>query len=340
MDKIDISIVVSNGTFYAEEELLGLKLWQHQRAALSKEGITLYDNLHDIESNIKKIEYIANVYDDMAFLDAEFLLSCVLEMKQKNIAYAKLGDGFIKKAGVDNGVVELVFEGDKTKRVVDESTFSDAYDYFQGAIIQKHLKNGVRILSKSNTHIDASVIIEAGVKLMAATLVGNTYVACDAEITNSTIIDSCIGNGVVVFASKIENSDIGELTKVGPCAYLRGGAKIGKGCRIGDFVEIKNSVLKDGVKCAHLTYVGDAEVGERVNLGCGVVFANYNGKIKQRTIVGKDVFIGSNTNLIAPLVVGDNSYIAAGSTITKDIPAEAFAIARERETVKENYTVV
>jgi bifunctional UDP-N-acetylglucosamine pyrophosphorylase/glucosamine-1-phosphate N-acetyltransferase len=118
---------------------------------------------------------------------------------------------------------------------------------------------------------------------------------------------------------------------------LRAGAAIGNNCRIGDYVEIKKSVLRDNVKAAHLAYIGDAEVGSQTNIGCGTVFANYNGKIKQKTIVGEGAFIGANANLVAPLIIGDNAFVAAGSTVTENIPKNALAIARKRQIIKENY---
>ena len=113
---------------------------------------------------------------------------------------------------------------------------------------------------------------------------------------------------------------------------MRPGCTIGDHCRVGDFVEVKNSVIGDGTKISHLTYVGDSDVGQRVNFGCGTVTCNYDGKDKFRTQIGDYCFIGCNTNLVAPVKVGDGAYTAAGSTITKDVPAQALGIARERQT--------
>ena len=120
-------------------------------------------------------------------------------------------------------------------------------------------------------------------------------------------------------------------------AYLRPGSKVGAGCRIGDFVELKNAVIGDGTKVPHLTYVGDAQIGERANIGCGVVFVNYDGHKKHRTTVGDGAFIGCNTNLVAPVTVGRGAYTAAGSTITEDVPEDALAIARCRQTNKDGW---
>ena len=122
-------------------------------------------------------------------------------------------------------------------------------------------------------------------------------------------------------------------------SHLREGSVIADGVRIGNFVETKNANIGTGTKVAHLTYVGDATIGKNVNVGCGTVFCNYNGKIKQQTYVGNNVFIGSNVNLVAPLVVEDNAFIAAGSTITNNVPNSALAIARARQTNKPNYFI-
>lgn len=148
------------------------------------------------------------------------------------------------------------------------------------------------------------------------------------------IEDTVIENGADVRSSFIVGARIGAKTTVGPFATLRRDAVVGKGCRVGDYVEIKKATLADGVKVAHLAYIGDAEVGSNTNVGCGTVFANYNGKIKQRTVVGKNAFLGANTNLVAPLNIGDGAYIAAGSTVTDDVPTELLCIARSRQVFK------
>lgn len=152
----------------------------------------------------------------------------------------------------------------------------------------------------------------------------------------SKITDSKIGANVEVLSSVIEESFVDDGTKIGPFAHLRPNSKIGKNCRIGNFCEIKNSTVGDGTKVSHLAYVGDAEIGKNCNIGCGVIFVNYNGKTKQKIIIGNNVFVGSNCNLIAPLKIEDNVYICAGTTVTNNLTENDFVIGRNRETIKPN----
>ena len=140
-----------------------------------------------------------------------------------------------------------------------------------------------------------------------------------------------------VNASQLNESTVGAHTTVGPFAYVRPNSKIGDHVKVGDFVEIKNSVIGNGTKISHLTYVGDSDCGERINFGCGTVTTNYDGFKKFRCTIGDDAFIGCNTNLIAPVTVGNGSYIAAGSTITDEVPADSLAIARERQVNKPGW---
>ena len=151
----------------------------------------------------------------------------------------------------------------------------------------------------------------------------------------SVVKDSIIQSGVEVTQSYIEQSVIGENSKIGPFARIRPNSEIGKNCKIGNFVEIKNSKIGDGTKISHLAYVGDAVVGKNCNIGCGVIFANYNGKEKNKIEIGDNVFIGSNCNLIAPLKIESNVYICAGTTVTEDLKTDDFVIGRVKQVVKK-----
>lgn len=200
-------------------------------------------------------------------------------------------------------------------------------------INEHHMVNGVTIINPDNTYIEDGVkigrdtIIYPGVSLE-----GNTEIGEDCIIrNNSRIVNSIIHDGVSVESSTIEDSIVGEDTHIGPYARLRPNSNIGKNVKIGNFVEVKNSTLKDNTKASHLAYIGDADVGHNVNIGCGVVFVNYNGKEKFRTTIGDNAFIGSNSNLVAPVNVEPLGYVAAGSTITKEVPEGALSIARAEQ---------
>jgi bifunctional UDP-N-acetylglucosamine pyrophosphorylase/glucosamine-1-phosphate N-acetyltransferase len=171
-------------------------------------------------------------------------------------------------------------------------------------------------------------------------LEGNTVIGEGCEVgPNSRIVDGNLGNSVQFMNSVMTESQVGDNTKVGPFAYIRPGSKIGQNIKIGDFVEIKNAVIGDNTKIPHLSYVGDADIGKGVNMGCGSITVNYDGKKKHRTVIGDHVFVGCNVNLVSPVVVKDNAYIAAGSTVTDEVPEYALAIARSRQTIIENWVI-
>ena len=200
------------------------------------------------------------------------------------------------------------------------------------------MRNGVTILDPNSTYIGPDVeigmdtTIEPGVRIGGHTTIGeDVLIGQYSEINNSTI-----HSNANIKQSIINDSIVGEKTKVGPFAQLRPGSNLGADVKVGNFVEVKKASLKDGAKVSHLSYIGDAEIGERTNIGCGSITVNYDGVNKFKTIVGKDAFIGCNTNLIAPVTVGDHTLIAAGSTITDDIPEDSLAL-RARQVNKEGY---
>jgi bifunctional UDP-N-acetylglucosamine pyrophosphorylase/glucosamine-1-phosphate N-acetyltransferase len=196
-----------------------------------------------------------------------------------------------------------------------------------------HMVNGVTIIDPSNTYIEDNVQIGRDTVIYPGVIIeGNSVIGEDCVIRhNSRIINSKISNGVEIESSTIEESYVGDNTHIGPYAHLRPHSNIGKNVKIGNFVEVKNSTVNDESKAGHLAYIGDAEVGHNVNIGCGVIFVNYNGKEKFRTIVGDHSFIGSNSNLVAPVKVQEWGYVAAGSTITKEVNEGALSIARAEQ---------
>lgn len=197
-------------------------------------------------------------------------------------------------------------------------------------ISQYHMGNGVTIIDPDNTYIEAGVKIgRDSIIYPGVILEGSTEIGEDCIIRGDTrIVNSIIAAGVSIESSTIEDSTVGENTKIGPYAHLRPNSCIGKNVKIGNFVEVKNSTIMDNSKASHLAYIGDADIGYNVNIGCGVVFVNYDGKKKYRTTVGDNAFIGSNSNLVAPLNVEPWAYIAAGSTITKAVKEGELCIAR------------
>lgn len=270
------------------------------------------------------------------------LLECLKELKPANAQ----GEYYLTDiVGILNAKGEKVgayIAGDAREcmGVNDRAQLAQCAGILRGRIAEQHMKNGVSMVDPQAVYIDADVTIGADTVIYPnVTLEKGSRIGGDVTLyPGSRIAGSEIGNGTTVQNSVILDAKIGENTTVGPYAYVRPGSDIGDKCRIGDFVEVKNSNIGDGTKVSHLTYIGDADFGERINVGCGVVVVNYDGKKKFRTSVGDDAFIGCNTNLVSPVNVGKETYIAAGSTITEDIPAGAFAIARSRQTVKTNWT--
>ena len=189
-----------------------------------------------------------------------------------------------------------------------------------------------------NAYIEDTVEIGENVKIYPNVyLIGKTKIGNGTVVyPNTTIENSVIGENCEIKSSFIENSEIKNNVHVGPFAHIRPNSTISDDCKIGNFVEIKASFLGKGTKASHLAYVGDADVGENCNIGCGAIFVNYNGKSKNRTTVGDNCFIGSNCNVVAPVNIAKNSYICAGTTITVDTESDDFVIGRCRETIKKN----
>ena len=196
----------------------------------------------------------------------------------------------------------------------------------------EYLDAGVVFIDLKAVYIDEGVRIGKGTVIYpCVVLEGDVEIGENCTIgQNTRIKDSIIGNGTSIQSSVILESKVGNETSVGPFAYLRPNSEIGSHCKVGDFVEIKNSRLDDGAKAAHLTYVGDSDVGKKVNLGCGVVFVNYDGCKKYRSVVEDGAFIGCNVNLVSPVHVGKDAYVAAGSTITNDVEDGALYVARSK----------
>ncbi|HEY0828761.1 MAG TPA: DapH/DapD/GlmU-related protein, partial [Bacilli bacterium] len=224
----------------------------------------------------------------------------------------------------------------------DRSALAEAERLMRERINQFHMLNGVTLIDPANTYIESEVRIGRDTLIYPGTFLrGQTILAEACTIgPNTEITDSDIGEAAEVKYSVLNKAIVGAKTTVGPFANLRPGSKTAAGVKIGNFVEIKNAILDEGSKVSHLSYVGDAEVGKNVNIGCGVITVNYDGFNKHLTEIGDDAFIGSNVNLIAPIKVGKGAYVVAGSTITDNVPDHDLAIARARQTNKAGYADV
>lgn len=216
---------------------------------------------------------------------------------------------------------------------------AEAISIMQNRINTFWMEQGVTIISPSTTFISKDACFGTDVTLYPNVWIeGKTSIDSGSTIgSNSKIVNSKIGKNTEIEQSTVLSSQIGDDTHVGPFAYIRPNSNIGNHIKIGDFVEIKNAVIGDGTKVSHLTYIGDADVGQNINFGCGTVVVNYDGYQKHRTVIGDNAFIGCNTNLISPVRVEKNAYTAAGSTITQNVPENALGIGRARQENKEGW---
>jgi len=223
--------------------------------------------------------------------------------------------------------------------VNDRVALANANQIFRNRVLEHWMLEGVTILDPHTTYIDAQVTLGKDVILYPGThLRGQTTIGARSILGPNVEIDNCrIGEDTRVRQSVLNSSSIGDFVNVGPFAYIRPGSEIGDHVKIGDFVEIKNSKIDRDSKVSHLSYIGDSDVGQSVNIGCGTVTVNYDGKNKYRTTIKDHAFVGCNANLVAPVTLEEYSFVAAGSTITKDVPDHALAIARSKQANKANY---
>ncbi len=239
-----------------------------------------------------------------------------------------------------NGIIAcLVEDSAEAIGVNDRIALGEAERLMRLRINTGHQMNGVTFIDPANTYIESSVTIGSDTILYPGTVLrGQTSIGADCIIGPSTeLTNTVVGDGSTIRQSVSEEAEVGEECSIGPFAYLRPGTKLGRHVKIGDFVEIKNTVIGEHSKVPHLSYVGDAVVGAHVNIGCGAITANYDGYNKSKTEIGDHVFVGSNANLIAPLKIGSGAYIVAGSTITHNVAENDVAIARERQVNKPGY---
>lgn len=296
-------------------------------------GIVDDDNASQEEKAIKE------VLSDVFVIRNDVLKKYISFIKEYNNEYDFLdiikilsNEGLKIKSYIVSNPVDITSCNDNLKLSMLEQ-------YLQRKINVNLLKKGIYIENPfMQTIVSIDSFIEPGVKIYNNCKIINSVIKAGATIKdNSIIINSQVGASIIS-NSVIEDSIIGDNVTIGPYAHIRLNSNIGNNCRIGNYVEIKNSLLGDSTKCAHLTYIGDANVGSNCNFGCGTVTVNYDGINKNKTVIGNNVFIGCNANLIAPIEIKDNAFIAAGSTITDNLDIDDFAIARARQVTKKGYS--
>ena len=245
----------------------------------------------------------------------------------------------IMKSQGDAVSAHIMSDMNEALGVNDRVALARATDLMGRRINERHMRNGVTLIKPDTTYIEVDVeiqsdtVVEPGVVLKGRTQIGSKcFIGAQTEIVESVIADN-----VSITQSVIEHSTVQSGTSIGPFAHLRPNSQLGHNVHVGNFVEVKNSTLGDGTKAGHLTYVGDSDLGQDINLGCGTIFVNYDGKHKHRSKVGDQAFIGCNSNIVSPVEIGARAFIAAGSTITKDVPEEALAISREAQQNIPNY---
>lgn len=290
--------------------------------------IVEHKDCNDEELKVKEIN------SGMYCFEIESLVECLGNLSNNNSQgeyYLTDVIGMLKEKNEKVGA--LVINHEETLGVNSRVQLAEVESILRKRINNKHLENGITIIDPNTTYIGIDVEIGQDTIIYPGNVLeGNTTVGKNCILyPNSRINNSIIGENVEIQSSVILESKVGNSTTVGPFAYIRPQSVIGNNVRVGDFVEIKKSTIGNNTKVSHLTYVGDAEVGENCNFGCGTVTVNYDGKNKNKTIIGNNSFIGCNTNLISPVVVEDNTYIAAGSTITNNVKSGELAVARAKQ---------
>ncbi|MFV0502761.1 MAG: bifunctional UDP-N-acetylglucosamine diphosphorylase/glucosamine-1-phosphate N-acetyltransferase GlmU [Lachnospirales bacterium] len=267
-----------------------------------------------------------------------------------NLALSKLGNNNAQNEYYITDTLEIVKQNGKVGVYTDinfnnfmgintKSQLAIARKIMQDRINENLMDSGAIIIDPATAYIDATVKIGIDTVIEPNVIIkGDTEIGLNCTIGANTKITNCkIGDNVEINSSVAIDSKIGNGTKVGPFAYIRPNSNLGENVKIGDFVEVKNSNIGKNSKASHLTYIGDSDLGENINVGCGTITVNYDGKNKARTVIGDNSFIGCNSNLVAPVEVEKNSYVACGTTVVKNVPEKSLAIGRVRQENKKNW---
>lgn len=298
------------------------KIVEHKDATEAERAIAEINTGTYCFDNKELFKALNNVSNDN--VQGEYYLPDVIEILQK-------------EGKVISAYQTASFE--ETLGVNDRIALSQAEKFMKKRINNEHMRNGVTIIDPDNTYISVDAKIGRDTTIYPGTMIiGETVIGEECVIGPNTEIKNCkIDHKTTIRQSVAHDSEIGSEVQVGPFAHIRPSSHISDEVKIGNFVEVKKSSMGKGSKASHLSYIGDAEVGSDVNLGCGSITVNYDGKNKFLTKIEDGAFIGCNSNLVAPVTVGKGAYVAAGSTVTNDVPEKALSVARARQVNKENY---
>lgn len=273
--------------------------------------------------------------------DCKLLLEILPTLKNSNAQGEYYLTDAIAEIRRRNGkVIATVFDDpDEFMGVNDRWQLAEAARIMRLRILRRHALNGVTIVDPTSTYIGLEVELGTDVTIQPMTVIeGSTKIAAGSQIgPNAWIKDSTIGSGCRVFMSHIDQATMEDESRCGPFSNLRPGTRLGKKVKVGNFVEIKNSQIGETTAVSHLTYIGDATVGARSNIGAGTITCNYDGFNKNRTVIGDDTFVGSNSTIVAPRTIGNGSMVAAGSVVTEDVPDDAMAVGRGRQVTKTGW---
>lgn len=301
----------------------------------SAEKIVEHKDASESEKQVKEINTGTYCFDN------QFLFEALKKVGNDNVQGEYYLPDIIEILKKQGEAVEAYQTADfmETMGINDRVALSEAEKAMKKRINENWMREGVSLVDPDQTYISPDATIGKDTVLYPGTVIqGRTTIGERCQIgPYSELKDSFIGDETTVKQSVVHSSHVGEKVSIGPYSHLRPETKLGNKVRVGNFVELKKVSMGNESKASHLSYLGDAEIGEGVNVGCGSITVNYDGKNKFLTKVGDGAFIGCNSNLIAPVTIGENAYVAAGSTITDDIPEDSLAIARERQTIKKGY---
>lgn len=346
-DRRSFMIYMESLSFYVGNTLQGAGLELIENAPITKGNVAIFrEDMPLIKaSTVKKIisfhektnnEATAGPNDEFFIVSAE-TYNEILSLISDKESFVEFRTRLKAKYTAVNIFSEI---SKKERLIVDSSKKLDkAARVIKKRINKRHMKAGVFFADSNASYIGPKVKIGEGSLILPGTCIeGETIIGSGCVIgPNSRLVDMEIGDKVTVSNAVALESKIGSETSIGPFAYIRPHCIIGDHVKVGDFVEIKNATIGNHSKASHLAYVGDADLGERINIGCGTITVNYDGKLKHRTVIEDEAFIGSNSNLVAPVTIKSGAFIAAGSTITEDVPENALGIARARQVVKADW---